>query len=111
MDNADLTTRVINAGNLDANSITVNFYKDSPIPANLINSHFLPDLCGTLDPGCSDYSYDFIQNIPTQGELYAVVNPYNTIPECSYNNQDVIFCYSSPSTEFYTLDYWAWLNE
>lgn len=110
-DNADLTTIVSNAGNLDTNSVSVNFYKDNPVSENFVNSHTIPNLCGSRVPECTESTYSFIQNVPAEGELYAVVNPDNIIPECSYNNQDVIFCYSTPPTEFYTLDYWVWLDE
>lgn len=108
--NTDLTVKVQSIGNLDTNAGTVEFYQGNPSPATLVSSAPIPALCGQKNSPCASYTYDFISNIPAEGELYAVVNPHQTIPECSFNNEDLIYCYSTPPTAFFTLDYWVWLH-
>ncbi len=105
--NTDITVRVESNGNLDTNASTVSFYLDAP-PTNLLSTVSIPSLCGKLSPGCLNYYYEFTQNVPAEGELYAVVNADNAIPECTFDNQDVIYCYYSPETQFFTFEYWAW---
>ncbi|MFH0969854.1 MAG: VWA domain-containing protein [Candidatus Diapherotrites archaeon] len=107
--NVDLTVKVESIGNLDTISSSVSFYRDAP-PTHLLSTVSIPPLCGQLNPGCVNYSYEFMHNVSSEGELYAVVNPDYTIPECTFNDQDVIFCYYTPSTQFFTFDYWAWLR-
>ncbi|MDZ4256732.1 MAG: VWA domain-containing protein, partial [archaeon] len=109
--NVDLGVEVISAGTLDAPSSEVRFYRGPPTQNDVLASHTVPPLCGQADPVCAAYAYTFTQNLGAEGELYAVVNPDGIIPECSYNNEDVIFCYALPNTQFFTLDYWAWLHE
>ncbi len=105
--NTDLTVLVQSLGTLDTNSSSVSFYQGAP-PTNLLSTVSIPSLCGQLNPGCVSYSYQFTQNVQAEGELYAVVNPDGDIPECTYNDQDLIFCYYTPSTQFFALEYWAW---
>lgn len=105
--NTDLTVQVQSLGSLDTNASVVSFYKGTPT-ANLLSSVAIPPLCGKQSPGCVNYSYQFTQNVQAEGELYAVVNPAVTIPECTFNDQDLIFCYYTPATQFYTMEYWAW---
>jgi hypothetical protein len=106
-ENTDLTVLVQSLGNVDTNASSVSFYEGAP-PTNLLSTVSIPPLCGQLNAGCINYSYEFTHNVPAEGELYAVVNPDGGIPECTYNDQDVIFCYYAPATQFFTLDYWAW---
>ncbi|MEK6902756.1 MAG: VWA domain-containing protein, partial [archaeon] len=108
--NVDLTFLVNSSGNLDTNGTMVEFYVGDPSLGNVLGSASVPPLCGGLIPGCVDHAYSSIQNVKAEGDLYAVVNPSGDIPECSFNDQDVIFCYNTPATQFYTLDYWAWLH-
>jgi hypothetical protein len=105
--NTDLTVQVQSLGTLDTNASTVSFYQGVP-PTNPLTTVGVPPLCGQLNPGCLNYSYTFTQNVQAEGELYAVVNPDGDIPECTFNDQDLIFCYYTPSTQFFTLEYWAW---
>lgn len=109
--NTDLTVKVSSVGNLDTNASSVSFYQSDPSLGNLLTSASVPALCGALTSGCVTSDYTFTQNVPAEGELWAVVNPNQAIPECVYNNQDVLFCYQNPSTQFFTLDYWVWLND
>lgn len=108
--NVDLTVKVISHGTLDTNSTSVEFYRGNPSPSTLVGSQSIPFLCGSQSPGCQASSYTFVQNIPAEGDLFAVVNPSSSVPECSNNNQDFINCYSRPQTQFFTLDYWAWIR-
>lgn len=108
--NVDLTVQVSSQGNLDTNSVPVDFYQGNPSPATYVNSATIPYLCGAQSPGCSNPIYSFVHNVPAEGELYAVVNPNSSVPECKYNNQDVLYCYTRPETRFFTLDYWAWIR-
>lgn len=105
--NTDLVVQVQSLGTLDTNSSSVSFYQGAP-PTNLLETTPIPSLCGQLNPGCVNYSYEFTQNVQAEGELYAVVNPDGSIPECTFNDQDLIFCYYTPSTQFFALEYWAW---
>ncbi len=109
--NTDLTVNVSSVGNIDTNSSTVSFYESDPSLGNLITTASIPPLCGSLTPGCMSSDYTFTHNVGAEGELWAVVNPDQAIPECTHNDQDVIFCYQNPSTQFFTLDYWVWLHE
>ncbi|MDZ4256974.1 MAG: VWA domain-containing protein, partial [archaeon] len=109
--NVDLTLEIMSGGTLDAPASEVRFYRGPPTQNDVIGSHSVPPLCGQLNPTCLAFEYAFTQNLGAEGELYAVVNPDGTIPECAYNNEDVLFCYYSSGTQFYTLDYWAWLHE
>lgn len=109
--NVDLSYRVESIGNLNTEATMVGFYVGDPSFGNLLATTSIPPLCGALIPGCVDNSYSGIQNVKAEGDLYAVVNPAGDIPECSFNDQDVLFCYNTPATQFYTLDYWAWLHE
>lgn len=108
--NTDLTVNVSSVGNIDTNSSTVSFYESDPSLGNLITTASVPALCGSLNPWCVTSDYTFTHNVLAEGELWAVVNPDLAIPECTNNDQDVIFCYQNPSTTFFTLDYWAWLH-
>lgn len=108
--NVDLTVKVVSNGNLDTNGTSVNFYQGNPSPSTLIGSQSVPFLCGSQTPGCLASSYTFIQNLPSEGDLFAVVNADSSVPECSNNNQDFIYCYTRPQTQFFTLDYWAWIR-
>ncbi len=108
--NVDLTVKVVSHGTLDTNNTNVEFYRGNPSPSTLVGSQSIPFLCGSQSPGCLASSYTFVQNVPAEGDLFAVVNPSGTIPECSNNNQDFIYCYSRPQTQFFTLDYWAWIR-
>jgi hypothetical protein len=105
--NTDLTVNVQSLGNLDTNASSVSFYVGAP-PTTLLTNVSVPSLCGKLVSGCTDYSYTFTQNVSAEGELYAVVNPDAAIPECTYNDQDLIYCYYTPTTQFFTFEYWAW---
>ncbi len=109
--NTDLTVKVSSVGNLDTNATSVSFYQNDPSFGNLLATSSVPALCGALNPGCVTSDYLFTSNVSAEGELWAVVNPNQTIPECTYNDRDVLFCYQNPSTQFFTLDYWVWLNE
>ncbi|MEK6970774.1 MAG: VWA domain-containing protein, partial [archaeon] len=106
-ENTDLTVQVQSLGVLDTNATSVSFYEGAP-PTNLLVTTPIPPLCGQQNPGCVDYSYEFTQNVLAEGELHAVVNPDGIIPECTFNDQDVIFCYFTPATQFFVLEYWAW---
>ncbi len=108
--NVDLVVKVISNGTIDTNATSVNFYRGNPSPSTLVGNQSIPYLCGTQVPGCFASSYTFTQNIPAEGDLFAVVNPDNSVPECSNNNQDFIYCYTRPETQFFTLDYWAWIR-
>ena len=108
--NTDLTVKVSSVGNEDTNASSVAFYQSDPSLGNLITSTSIPALCGSLNPGCATSEFTFTHNVGAEGELWAVVNPAQTIPECTYNNRDVLFCYQNPSTQFFTLDYWVWLH-
>ncbi len=109
-DNTDITVSVSSLGNLDTNATSVAFYQSDPSFGNLLTTASVPALCGAQGLGCVNNNYSFTQNVQAEGELWALVNPDQVIPECSYNDQDVIFCYENPSTQFYTMEYWAWLN-
>ncbi len=108
--NVDLSVKVSSVGNKDTNASSVRFYKNAPAFGSVIGNTSVPALCGKLVPGCVNYEYTFTQNVGAEGDLYGVVNPDGIIPECTFNNQDVIFCYFIPSTQFFTLDYWVWLR-
>ncbi len=108
--NTDLTVKVSSVGNEDTNASSVAFYESDPSFGNLITTASVPALCGSLTPGCLTSDYTFTHNVSAEGELWAVVNPNQIIPECTYNDSDVIFCYQNPSTQFFTLDYWVWLH-
>lgn len=105
--NVDLTVQVQSLGTLDTNASSVSFYQGAP-PTVLLETTPIPSLCGQLNPGCVNYSYEFTQNVQAEGELYAVVNPDGSISECTFNDQDLIFCYYTPTTQFFALEYWAW---
>jgi hypothetical protein len=110
VNNVDLTLKVSSLGTLDTNAAVVKFYRGNPSPANLVSSAAVPSLCGAQRAGCVSSNYSFTQNIPAEGDLFAVVNDNNAIPECTYNDQDYINCYTNPQTQFFTLDYWAWIR-
>ncbi|MBI4043982.1 MAG: VWA domain-containing protein [Candidatus Diapherotrites archaeon] len=108
-DSVILDVNVSNIGSLDSNSTTVNFYLNDPdANGTLLASASVPALCAGLDANCLDSTHKFSQSLSTQGTLWAKVNPNAAINECPSNNKDFIYCYDTPRTKYYILEYWAW---
>ncbi|MBI5553698.1 MAG: VWA domain-containing protein [Candidatus Diapherotrites archaeon] len=107
---AYLDVNVFNRGFLSSPPTTVNIYLNEPgtPQSQLILSEPVPAFCPGI-PGSCSFSVELKDlEIAREGYLYALVNEDQNIRECPNNNQDSIYCVGSPSSKFYTFEYWVW---
>ncbi len=107
-DNVLLDARVQNTGDLDANSTTLKF-RLNDTNGEVLASYAVPTLCSQGTPGCTSSS-TFYQSVGlnTEGVIYAALNDDNSISECPIGNYFVVNCYGGPSTQVYSVGYYAW---
>ncbi len=104
-----LDVNVSNIGDLNSGPTVLNFYLND-LNGPLLETENVPALCGAQDASCNYFPFELYYDVDvgSPGLIYAVVNDDNSVRECPLNNSEAVYCLSSPKTQYYLLEYWAW---
>lgn len=108
-DEVILDVNVSNTGDLNTGITDLKFYLNDT-NGQLLHTEIIPALCGENDSSCNYFPFQLYENIDVEetGLIYTVINDQNTISECPLNNIDSIYCFDTPKTQYYLLEYWVW---